>query len=221
MVRCKFYRCSSRIDLHSLGRPSPKVTESQKPSDAPHSKSVTLEEADAFRGVHLDPNAHHWDEVRFNSLFLFIFLTFRRWKKMMTIFWTESSNLVTEDSTRYHRLKLVRKTYHHPTQLRIQSSPTQRLLTAAKHLLVKRIGLRTTLTGDGHDQGPLHRSCTRIYHVLLDIRQCPLCLRILATRLRKVQEFFSMNAQTDLSHIVLIQIPVISLGLRSLGEALI
>ena len=20
-------------------------------------------EADAFRGVHLDPNAHHWDEV--------------------------------------------------------------------------------------------------------------------------------------------------------------
>ncbi|KAG1783682.1 hypothetical protein EV702DRAFT_1054926 [Suillus placidus] len=45
------------------GRPSPKVTESQKPSDAPHSKSVTLEEADAFRGVHLDPNAHHWDEM--------------------------------------------------------------------------------------------------------------------------------------------------------------
>lgn len=23
-----------------------------------------LEEADAFRGLHLDPNAHHWDEVR-------------------------------------------------------------------------------------------------------------------------------------------------------------
>ncbi|KAG2156468.1 uncharacterized protein EDB93DRAFT_913624 [Suillus bovinus] len=45
------------------GRPSPKVTESQKPPDAPHSKSVTLEEADAFRGVHLDPNAHHWDEM--------------------------------------------------------------------------------------------------------------------------------------------------------------
>ncbi|KAG2368173.1 hypothetical protein BDR07DRAFT_112415 [Suillus spraguei] len=45
------------------GRPSPKVTESQKPFEAPHSKSVTLEEADAFRGVHLDPNAHHWDEM--------------------------------------------------------------------------------------------------------------------------------------------------------------
>lgn len=44
-------------------RPSPKPTESQKPSDAPHSKCVTLEEADAFRGVHLDPNAHHWDEM--------------------------------------------------------------------------------------------------------------------------------------------------------------
>lgn len=23
-----------------------------------------MEEADTFRGVHLDPNAHHWDEVR-------------------------------------------------------------------------------------------------------------------------------------------------------------
>lgn len=23
-----------------------------------------LEELDAFRGKHLDPNAHHWDEVR-------------------------------------------------------------------------------------------------------------------------------------------------------------
>jgi serine/arginine repetitive matrix protein 2 len=22
-----------------------------------------MEEADTFRGVHLDPNAHHWDEV--------------------------------------------------------------------------------------------------------------------------------------------------------------
>ncbi|KAG1755030.1 uncharacterized protein EDB91DRAFT_1042587 [Suillus paluster] len=45
------------------GRPSPKIPESQKLSDAPHSKTVTLEEADAFRGVHLDPNTHHWDEM--------------------------------------------------------------------------------------------------------------------------------------------------------------
>lgn len=29
-----------------------------------------LQNLDAFRGVHLDPNAHHWDEVR---LFLFSF----------------------------------------------------------------------------------------------------------------------------------------------------
>ena len=27
-------------------------------------KQLRLEEADAFRGIHLDPNAHHWDEVR-------------------------------------------------------------------------------------------------------------------------------------------------------------
>lgn len=27
-------------------------------------KQPRSEDADAFRGVHLDPNAHHWDEVR-------------------------------------------------------------------------------------------------------------------------------------------------------------
>lgn len=27
------------------------------------SKQARAEEADTFRGVHLDPNAHHWDEV--------------------------------------------------------------------------------------------------------------------------------------------------------------
>lgn len=29
-------------------------------------KQARMEEADTFRGVHLDPNAHHWDEVRRN-----------------------------------------------------------------------------------------------------------------------------------------------------------
>lgn len=28
-------------------------------------KAVRNEEAESFRGVHLDPNAHHWDEVRY------------------------------------------------------------------------------------------------------------------------------------------------------------
>lgn len=28
-------------------------------------KQARIEEADTFRGVHLDPNAHHWDEVCF------------------------------------------------------------------------------------------------------------------------------------------------------------
>lgn len=26
-------------------------------------KQARMVEADAFRGIHLDPNAHHWDEV--------------------------------------------------------------------------------------------------------------------------------------------------------------
>lgn len=28
-------------------------------------KQAMDESADAFRGVHLDPNAHHWDEVSY------------------------------------------------------------------------------------------------------------------------------------------------------------
>ena len=33
------------------------------PSTMTSSKPSRSEEADTFRGVHLDPNAHHWDEV--------------------------------------------------------------------------------------------------------------------------------------------------------------
>jgi hypothetical protein len=34
------------------------------------SKQARMEEADTFRGVHLNPNAHHWDEVRITRLLL-------------------------------------------------------------------------------------------------------------------------------------------------------
>ncbi|KAG6381401.1 hypothetical protein JVT61DRAFT_5815 [Boletus reticuloceps] len=37
--------------------------EEPKPEDPPASRRVPPQEADAFRGVHLDPNAHHWDEM--------------------------------------------------------------------------------------------------------------------------------------------------------------
>lgn len=30
-------------------------------------KQARMVEADTFRGVHLDPNAHHWDEVRYRN----------------------------------------------------------------------------------------------------------------------------------------------------------
>ena len=42
----------------------PKADE-PKEDAAALSRQARLEEADTFRGVHLDPNAHHWDEVRF------------------------------------------------------------------------------------------------------------------------------------------------------------
>ena len=52
------------------------------------SQQARMEEADTFRGVHLDPNAHHWDEV---CRLLSFCLNFdsdkkKRWKKMTTIF---------------------------------------------------------------------------------------------------------------------------------------
>ncbi|KIJ68652.1 hypothetical protein HYDPIDRAFT_24910 [Hydnomerulius pinastri MD-312] len=37
--------------------------EEPKAEDPISSKQVAPQEADAFRGVHLDPNAHHWDEM--------------------------------------------------------------------------------------------------------------------------------------------------------------
>jgi len=44
-------------------RKQPKA-EDVKVNQRPLSKQLNSEEADTFRGVHLDPNAHHWDEVR-------------------------------------------------------------------------------------------------------------------------------------------------------------
>ncbi|KAH7883818.1 hypothetical protein F5I97DRAFT_1785768, partial [Phlebopus sp. FC_14] len=38
-------------------------SEEHKAEDLTHAAQVAPQEADAFRGVHLDPNAHHWDEM--------------------------------------------------------------------------------------------------------------------------------------------------------------
>ncbi len=45
----------------------PKGMDAKEPTEASAAhKQARLEEADTFRGVHLDPNAHHWDEVCVN-----------------------------------------------------------------------------------------------------------------------------------------------------------
>jgi serine/arginine repetitive matrix protein 2 len=41
------------------------VQEKKQSDHAPATPSSATTEADTFRGVHLDPNTHHWDEVRF------------------------------------------------------------------------------------------------------------------------------------------------------------
>lgn len=41
-----------------------KLNDSREAAEAAAAnKQARMEEADTFRGVHLDPNAHHWDEV--------------------------------------------------------------------------------------------------------------------------------------------------------------
>jgi len=46
----------------SVGKAKPVDTRETADVAAAH-KRARMEEADTFRGVHLDPNAHHWDEV--------------------------------------------------------------------------------------------------------------------------------------------------------------
>jgi hypothetical protein len=53
-------------------------------------KQARSVEADTFRGVHLDPNAHHWDEVGLIDCTLSRIenISVGRWKKTMTTSWT-------------------------------------------------------------------------------------------------------------------------------------
>lgn len=47
-----------------------KLNDSREAAEtAAANKQARMEEADTFRGVHLDPNAHHWDEVCLNLSF--------------------------------------------------------------------------------------------------------------------------------------------------------
>jgi hypothetical protein len=62
--------------------------EAPKAEDALVPKPVAPQEADAFRGVHLNPNTHHWDEVSEYSSSTDILLTIHRWRRMTIISWT-------------------------------------------------------------------------------------------------------------------------------------
>ncbi|KAI0067833.1 BCAS2-domain-containing protein [Artomyces pyxidatus] len=48
----------------------PKLVEKKKSTSAEVPQTPALAEADTFRGVHLDPNAHHWDEEEDDDDFL-------------------------------------------------------------------------------------------------------------------------------------------------------
>jgi serine/arginine repetitive matrix protein 2 len=42
----------------------PKSSKPEERQETAKQAATRVEDADTFRGVHLDPNAHHWDEVR-------------------------------------------------------------------------------------------------------------------------------------------------------------
>ncbi|KAF9557882.1 hypothetical protein CPC08DRAFT_32029 [Agrocybe pediades] len=50
-------------NVASTARKHAKALEEAKAQSGAASKQLRSEEADAFRGVHLDPNVHHWDEM--------------------------------------------------------------------------------------------------------------------------------------------------------------
>ena len=79
---------TSLIALHKVR--SAMLSEKQEAAHtAALQKQAMRAEADAFRGVHLDPNAHHWDEVSFprvtNDWHLNPFIS--RWRRTMITFW--------------------------------------------------------------------------------------------------------------------------------------
>jgi len=49
-------------NLWIVARKQAKIDDAKATTDTA-AKQLRMEEADTFRGVHLDPNAHHWDEV--------------------------------------------------------------------------------------------------------------------------------------------------------------
>lgn len=75
-------------------------------------KQALSETADAFRGVHLDPNAHHWDDVGSLSYQKANTLTIDdyRWKTIMMISLVESSSLGMAGNTRYKCQRAAPKT---------------------------------------------------------------------------------------------------------------
>ena len=59
------YVMLSKYDM-SIGRlPKSSDKKESQETTAAHKQADLIAEEDTFRGVHLDPNAHHWDEVSF------------------------------------------------------------------------------------------------------------------------------------------------------------
>ena len=84
-----YYAKNTMLYSRNLGIPSKERESRQNAGSIALIKQARMEEADTFRGVHLDPNAHHWDEVRkLAPLIVSIVHCYPRWKRMMTTFWT-------------------------------------------------------------------------------------------------------------------------------------
>jgi hypothetical protein len=68
VVRLVFIFCQSYIDslawiVTTSVRKAKMIDAKEAAENAAADKQARSVEADTFRGVHLDPNAHHWDEA--------------------------------------------------------------------------------------------------------------------------------------------------------------
>lgn len=81
-----------KVDLsYAIAGRTSKMFEMKQAADAAAAqKQAVAAEEDGFRGVHLNPNAHHWDEVRrWDHVICMVCSRVThlqsRWKKTMTI----------------------------------------------------------------------------------------------------------------------------------------
>jgi membrane-bound lytic murein transglycosylase B len=118
----------------------------QTRAETARKEAIQQQQADAFRGVHLDPKAHHWDEVKLVHSDWASWPNRRHRTKTTAIFWKTSSSLATASNTRssprtHHPLLCHRRRAPQGRHSkRTTKTDSQTILTAAGRSLPRRPG---------------------------------------------------------------------------------